>query len=180
MPSPFTHRIATLDDLEELRHVMALSIAHNQSAFLTTEQIAASEKVMGLDTQLIRDGTYFVIECGGQIAACGGWSFRGTLYGGDQSIVTREPERLDPATDAAKIRAMYTHPDFVRRGLGRRILDLCEAAARDAGFSRVELMGTAAGVRLYESHGYVAKEEPHFADVNGVSIPLLQMGKGII
>jgi GNAT superfamily N-acetyltransferase len=180
MTGQFTHRIATLDDLGALHAVMALSIAQNQSDFLTPEQVVASEKVMGLDTQLVKDGTYFIIESEGRIAGCGGWSFRSTLYGGDDSIVAREPELLDPATDAAKVRAMYTHPDFVRRGIGRRILDLCEAAARDAGFARVELMGTAAGVPLYESHGYVAKGDLVYADVEGVGVPLQLMEKAII
>lgn len=176
----FTHRIATLADLEALHEVMALSIAHNQSDFLKPEQVAASHKVMGLDSQLVKDGTYFIIESEGRIAGCGGWSFRSTLYGGDHSVVAREPERLDPTTDAAKVRAMYTHPDFVRRGIGKRILDLCEAAARDAGFSRVELMGTAAGIPLYESHGYAASAEMIFADIEGVEVPLLRMEKAIV
>ena len=85
---------------------------------------------MGLDTQLIRDGTYFVVERDGRIAGCGGWSWRSTLYGGDDSMVSREPEALDPATDAARVRAMYTDPDFARQGVGRMVIRLCEDAAR--------------------------------------------------
>jgi GNAT superfamily N-acetyltransferase len=177
MTNEFTHRIATLDDLDALHTLMARSIAQNQSAFLTPEQVAASDKVMGLDTQLVRDGTYFMIECGNRIAGCGGWSFRATLYGGDDSVVAREPARLDPATDAAKVRAMYTDPDFTRRGIGSRILRLCEDAAKQAGFLRVELMGTAAGVPLYLAQGYSASAEQEFARVGGVEIPLLRMEK---
>lgn len=175
--SEFTHRIATLEDLPVLHEVMARSIAQNQSDFLTPEQIAASNKVMGLDSQLVRDGTYFIVECDGRVAGCGGWSFRATLYGGDESVVAREPERLDPASDAAKVRAMYTDPDFTRRGIGARILGLCEDAARTAGFARVELMATAAGVPLYRSQGYESVEALQFARIDGVEVPLLRMEK---
>ncbi len=177
MSDEFTHRIATLDDLQALHTLMARSIAQNQSAFLTPAQVVASDKVMGLDTQLVRDGTYFIIESENRIAGCGGWSFRATLYGGDDSVVAREPTRLDPASDAAKVRAMYTDPDFTRRGIGSRILGLCEDAARNAGFKRAELMGTAAGVPLYLAHGYVASAEQEFARVGDVEIPLLRMEK---
>jgi GNAT superfamily N-acetyltransferase len=177
MQDEFKHRIATLDDLDALHTLMARSIAQNQSAFLTPAQIAASDKVMGLDTQLVRDGTYFIIESENRIAGCGGWSFRATLYGGDDSVVAREPARLDPASDAAKVRAMYTDPDFIRRGIGSRILRLCEDAAKQAGFTRAELMGTAAGVPLYLAQGYVASAEQEFARVGDVEIPLLRMEK---
>jgi GNAT superfamily N-acetyltransferase len=177
MNDEFTHRIANLYDLDALHKLMARAIAQLQSDFLTPEQVAASDKVMGLDTQLVRDGTYFMIESGGRIAGCGGWSFRATLYGGDDSVIAREPARLDPATDAAKVRAMYTDPDFTRRGIGSRILALCEDAARQAGFKRVELMGTAAGVPLYRAQGYVPSGPQEFARVGDVEIPLLRMEK---
>lgn len=177
--SLFSHRIATLDDLGALHKVMARSIAQNQSDFLTPEQIVASNKVMGLDSQLVRDGTYFMVESGDRVAGCGGWSFRATLYGGDESVVAREPERLDPATDAAKVRAMYTDPDFTRQGVGSLILSLCEDAARQAGFARVELMATAAGVPLYRAQGYESVEDLQFAHIDGVEVPLLRMEKRI-
>jgi GNAT superfamily N-acetyltransferase len=180
MTDEFKHRIATLDDLEALHALMARSIAQNQSDFLTPQQVAASDKVMGLDTQLVRDGTYFLVECGDRIAGCGGWSFRATLYGGDDSVVAREPARLDPINDAAKVRAMYTDPDFTRRGIGSRILALCEDAARQAGFKRVELMGTAAGVPLYRAQGYTPAAEQEFARVGDVEIPLLRMEKRLV
>lgn len=173
----FTHRIAAMDDLDALHRVMARAIAQLQSDFLSPEQVAASHRVMGLDSQLVRDGTYFMVESGGRVAGCGGWSFRATLYGGDDSIVAREPERLDPRVDAAKVRAMYTDPDFVRQGIGARILSLCEGAARDAGFARVELMATAAGVALYRSQGYESVGALQFAAVDGVAVPLLRMQK---
>lgn len=180
MTTFFSDRIATLDDLDALHALMARSIAQLQSEFLTPEQVVASNQVMGLDTQLVRDGTYFIIECDGRIVGCGGWSFRATLYGGDDSVVAREPAQLDPATDAAKVRAMYTDPDFARQGVGSRILRLCEAAALAAGFKRVELMGTAAGVPLYAAQGYVPSAEKQYALVGDVSVPLLRMEKQLV
>ncbi|HWU03079.1 MAG TPA: GNAT family N-acetyltransferase [Novosphingobium sp.] len=177
--STFTHRIAQESDLPALRAIMARAIGELQDDFLTPEQVAASQHVMGLDTQLVRDGTYFIVECEGQIAGIGGWSYRSTLYGGDASIVAREPEVLDPAVDAARIRAMYTNPDFKRRGVGRMVMALCEGAARAAGFARAELMATAAGVPLYEACGYAPVAGMIHADVGGVQVPLLRMGKAL-
>lgn len=179
MTDRLTHRIATLDDLAALQQVMARSIAHNQSDFLDPAQVAASHKVMGLDSQLVRDGTYFIVESGGDVAGCGGWSFRSTLFGGDDSVVAREPALLDPAHDSAKVRAMYTDPAFVRRGVGRFILQLCEDAARAAGFAHVELMATAAGVPLYRACGYEPDGDLQQVRVDSVDIPLLRMRKGL-
>lgn len=175
----FTHRIASAEDLPTLRALMTRAIEQLQDDFLDPDQVRASHKVMGLDTQLIDDGTYFVIEAGEQIVGCGGWSWRATLYGGDDSVVTREPLPLDPATDAAKIRAMYTDPDFTRRGIGRLVLGLCEAAARDAGFTRVEMMATMSGVPLYRTCGYVPLEPACSALIDGVEVPLQRMGKAL-
>ena len=173
----FSHRVATLDDLGALREVMRRSIEKLQDGFLSPEQVAASHKVMGLDTQLVRDGTYFVIESEGRIAGCGGWSWRSTLYGGDDSVVSREPEALDPAKDAARIRAMYTDPDFARRGVGRLVMRLCEGAAMRAGFRRATMMATMAGVPLYEASGYVAVEPVVTSSIDGVEVPLVRMEK---
>jgi GNAT superfamily N-acetyltransferase len=173
----FTHRIARIEDLDALREVMRRSIEELQDGFLTPEQVAASHKVMGLDTQLVRDGTYFAVESGNRIAGCGGWSWRSTLYGGDESVVSREPEALDPATDAARIRAMYTDPDFARQGVGRLVMRLCEEAAMRAGFRRATMMATMAGVPLYEASGYVAVEAPITASIDGVEVPLVRMEK---
>lgn len=159
---------------------MNRSIEALQAEFLDPAQVAASHRVMGLDSQLVRDGTYFILEEDNCIAGCGGWSFRATLYGGDASIVGREPARLDPARDAAKVRAMYTDPAFARRGVGRMILALCEDAARRAGFARVELMGTAAGVPLYRACGYAPLGESEDAEIDGIHVPLLRMGKMLI
>jgi GNAT superfamily N-acetyltransferase len=180
MSMDFTHRIATVDDLDALHRVMERSIEQLQSSFLNPEQVAASHKVMGLDTQLIKDGTYFIIECDGRVAGCGGWSFRATLFGGDESVIVREPERLDPAKDAAKIRAMYTDPEFARQGVGTRIMTLAENAASDAGFARVELMATPAGIPLYQKQGYESSAAEQFADIDGVHVPLLRMEKRLV
>jgi hypothetical protein len=116
-----THRLALLDDLDALRALMEAAISELQKPFLTDGQIASSRAIMGLDTQLIDDGTYFIVEADGQLAGCGGWSRRATLYGGDQTP-GRSPALLDPATDAARIRAMYTHPEHTRKGVGRLII----------------------------------------------------------
>lgn len=179
MTTALSHRIATPADIPALHEVMRRAIEQLQSDFLDSAQVAASHKVMGLDSQLVADGTYFVVERDGCIAGCGGWSFRSTLFGGDDSVVMREPERLDPASDAAKVRAMYTDPAFVRQGVGRYVLELCESAARQAGFQRVELMGTAAGVPLYESCGYVPLSPIQQWPVDGVEVPLIRMGKAL-
>ena len=170
-------RLAQPEDLPALRELMRRAIEELQHGFLSPEQVIASHKVMGLDTQLIKDQTYVLVEENGVIAGCGGWSWRATLYGGDDSVVAREPAALDPQRDAAKVRAMYTNPDFIRRGIGRMVLDLCEDAARKAGFSRVELMATMAGVPLYRSCGYVPVESTESKPINGVRVPLLRMEK---
>ncbi|NIJ36206.1 GNAT superfamily N-acetyltransferase [Sphingopyxis panaciterrae] len=172
-----THRLATTDDLDSLRDVMALAIAELQKGFLDEGQIAASRAVMGLDTQLIADGSYFIIEDDGEIAGCGGWSRRATLYGGDHSTSLRDPALLDPATDAARIRAMYTHPAHVRKGVGRLIMALCEQAARDAGFARAEMMATLSGEPLYRACGYSPIEHVDTPGANGVAVPIIRMGK---
>jgi GNAT superfamily N-acetyltransferase len=131
---------------------------------------------MGLDTQLIADGTYFVVERDGAIAGCGGWSRRATLFGGDQTA-GREVRLLDPASEPARVRAMYTHPLFVRRGVGREILAACEHAARADGFTRVELAATLAGVPLYHACGYLELEPFEAETPSGVRVPLVRMGK---
>jgi GNAT superfamily N-acetyltransferase len=173
----FSHRIARIEDLEALREVMRRSIERLQDSFLNPEQVAASHKVMGLDAQLVRDGTYFIVEHSGSIAGCGGWSWRSTLYGGDDSVVQREPRALDPATEPARVRAMYTDPDFTRRGVGRLVLTLCEDAAREAGFKSATMMATMAGVPLYRACGYVEAEAPITANIDGVEVPLVRMEK---
>lgn len=172
-----THRIARLDELDALRALMNAAILELQKPFLDDRQIASSQTIMGLDTQLIEDGTYFVVESNGELAGCGGWSRRATLYGGDQSP-GRSAALLDPARDAARVRAMYTHPGHVRKGVGRLILGLCEAAARNEGFTQVELMGTMAGEPLYRACGYAVIEPVEDAR-GGAAVPLLRMRKSL-
>lgn len=171
------HRLATPGDIPALEPLMAAAIGELQAGFLEPAQVAASRAIMGLDRQLIADGCYFVVEAAGRIAGCGGWSRRATLYGGDHSP-GRNAALLDPAVDAARVRAMYTHPDFARRGVGRLILRLCEAAARAEGFTRLELMATLAGQPLYAACGF-APIEAVVDDRGGAPVPLVRMGKAI-
>jgi GNAT superfamily N-acetyltransferase len=173
-----TCRLATEADIAALTALMAASIERLQQGFLTAAQIAASRIIMGLDTQLIADRTYFIVEAAGQAIGCGGWSRRHTLYGGDHTA-GRDAAPLDPARDAARVRAMYTDPDHARRGVGRLILARCEHAAAAEGFSRVELMSTLAGEPLYRACGYreIARVAPE--PVAGVAVPLIRMGKEI-
>ena len=176
MPA-LTHRIARLDDLESLTALADAAIAALQSAFLTESQVRASAYLMGIDTQLIEDETYYVVEDNGVLAGCGGWSRRATLYGGDQTP-GRDAALLDPAHDAARVRAMYTHPDHTRKGVGRLILSVSEMAARSEGFRRAELMATLSGEPLYSACGYRPIE--HLADDRGgVPVPLIRMTKGL-
>jgi GNAT superfamily N-acetyltransferase len=176
-PPALTHRPATAADIDALRPLMEAAIAQLQKPFLDANQIDASRMIMGLDTQLIHDGTYFVVEAGGALAGCGGWSRRATLYGGDQSP-GRSAALLDPKRDPARVRAMYTHPDHARRGVGRLILSLCEAAARAEGFTRAELMATMAGEPLYRACGYWPAERV-VDDRGGAPVPLLRMKKDL-
>jgi GNAT superfamily N-acetyltransferase len=169
-------RWADAGDLPAIQSLMALAIERLQAPFLSPEQIAASHAIMGLDTQLIDDGTYIVAERDGIILGCGGWSWRATLYGGDHSADLRDTTRLDPSIDAARIRAMYTHPDVARQGVGRAVLRGCEMAAAGAGFRAAELMATASGQPLYAACGYRACETAD-TDVAGVTVPLVRMRK---
>jgi GNAT superfamily N-acetyltransferase len=179
MTSPdFTLRRADAADLPALKPLMDAAIGALLAPFLSPEQVLASFSIMGLDTQLVADGAYFVVEADGRIAGCGGWSRRATLFGGDHSA-GRDAALLDPAIDAARVRAMYTHPDFVRRGVGRMILAACEAAAAAAGFRRCELAATLAGEPLYLARGYQPIERFDERTPRGVEVPLVRMGKAL-
>jgi GNAT superfamily N-acetyltransferase len=171
------YRLASRADFPDLTALIDAAICELQKPFLDAAQIASSRTIMGLDTQLIDDGTYFVVEQNSAVAGCGGWSRRATLYGGDRSP-GRDAALLDPTKDPARVRAMYTHPDFTRRGVGRLILCLCEEAARAEGFGRVELMATKAGEPLYRACGYELLELV-LDDRGGVAVPLLRMAKAI-
>lgn len=173
MPS---FRTAVPADIDALRAVMDAAIGELQQGFLSQDQIESSRAVMGLDQQLVADGTYFVALIDDALAGCGGWSRRATLYGGDHSASLREPRLLDPVTEPARIRAMYTNPAFARRGVGRALLAHCEAAARAEGFRACELMGTLAGIPLYLSAGYRVIEEIE-DDRGGTPVPMKRMRK---
>ncbi len=170
-----THRIAQHEDLEALKALMDAAISENQKTFLDEHQIVSSRVIMGLDTQLIEDGTYFIVEAEGQLAGCGGWSRRATLYGGDQTP-GRSADLLDPLKDAARIRAMYTNPKHTRKGIGRLIISLCEEAAKAEGFTKMELVATLSGEPLYRACGFEPYEEI-VDDRGGAGVPLLRMRK---
>lgn len=172
----FTHRLAMPSDMPALQKLMTAAIRELLPQFLPAEKVEASFAVMGVDSQLIEDGTYFILECEGVMAGCGGWSRRATLFGHNHTA-GRDARLLDPATEAARIRAMYTAPGFVRRGVGRQILDLCEAAARKEGFGRAELGATAGGEPLYLACGYREIERMEVPTPGGVTVPITRMGK---
>jgi GNAT superfamily N-acetyltransferase len=171
-------RLATQDDLPAMMPLVTAAIEELQKGFLDEDQIRSSHAIMGVDTQLIDDGTYFVVEIGGALAGCGGWSRRATLYGGSHSA-GRDAALLDPSVDPARVRAMYTHPDHVRRGVGRLILARCEAAAAAEGFTVLELMATLSGRPLYEAAGFEAVEEVEDA-AGGAAVPLVRMRKAVV
>lgn len=175
MTSSLRHRLAVRADVDTLRRLMDAAIAELQKGFLDEQQVAASRAIMGLDTQLIDDGTYFVVECDGVIAGCGGWSRRATLYGGDHST-SRDASLLDPTRDPARVRAMYTHPSHARKGIGRLILSLCEEAALAEGFASARLVATMSGVPLRTACGY-EPEERIVDERGGVPVPLVCMSK---
>lgn len=174
-------RLAEIEELPVLSAIMDAAIAELQRGFLSPAEIEASRAVMGLDTQLVRDRTYFVAEIEREIAGCGGWSRRATLYGGDHSGALRNDAVLDPAREPARVRAMYTKPGYARRGIGRAILEASEAAARAEGFAQTELMATLSGEPLYKACGYREVERVFAApSADGVRVPLVRMIKPLV
>lgn len=176
-------RKAVAEDIPHLRAVIEASVRGLQAEDYSPAQIeGALQSVYGVDSHLIADGTYFVAELaeasGMRIVACGGWSKRKTLYGGDQ-FSGREDLLLDPAHDAAKIRAFFVHPDFARQGIGGRILEACECAAIGAGFRRLEMGATLSGVAFYRAKGYVEIEKQNVPLGNGEQLPIIRMGKDV-
>jgi GNAT superfamily N-acetyltransferase len=172
------HRLASMEDRPALERLMRAAIRDLLPQFLSPAEVEASFAVMGLDSQLIADGTYFVLEMDGALAGCGGWSRRATLFGGNHTA-GRDARLLDPKTEAARIRAMYTSPDFTRRGVGRKVLALCEDAARAEGFKRAELGATMGGKPLYEACGYQSIELLMVDTPMGTKVPILRMGKAL-
>jgi GNAT superfamily N-acetyltransferase len=176
-PATPTIRRAVAADVESLAAVIAISARELSQGDYTPAQVeGALRGAFGVDSQLIRDGTYFVVECEGRIAGCGGWSRRRTLFGGDARL-DRDASELDPAVDAAKIRAFFVHPDFARRGLGTWLLQRCEREAVMHGFRRLEMMATLPGVRLYATRGYAMGERVEWPLEPGLTIPFVRMSK---
>ena len=177
-------RKAVAADIPVLRELIKASVRGLQAQDYTPTQLESALKtVYGVDSQLIADGTYFVAETEEAnpdrkpfIVGCGGWSKRKTLYGGDR-WTGREDELLNPLCDAAKIRAFFVHPEWARRGIGSKILESCEAAARAAGFTRFEMGATLTGVPMYRARGYVELEHLEVALANGESLPIVRMAK---
>ena len=136
----------------------------------------ALKGVFGVDTDLIRDGTYFVAETDDVLVGCGGWSHRKKLFGGD-SYPDREPEELDPRTDSARIRAFFVHPSWARKGIGRAILALCETEALARGFRALELMATLPGIKLYSALGFEGSDRISYQLSPGLTMEMLPMKK---
>lgn len=180
LQSAFRHRIATSADIPAIIELMKLSIAENMKPYLSTEEIEAAKETMGVDRTLIEDGTYFIIETSvkkrPQMVGCGGWGKRKTLYGGDHTV-GRDDNFSDPSTDAARIRAMYAHPEWTRKGIGSLLLQLGEQAARDAGFSIIELGSTLSGEALYLKCGYREVSRETLIAENGSDNLVITMAK---
>jgi GNAT superfamily N-acetyltransferase len=176
MKPVFSIRPATVDEIPVLEALVATSArALSKGFYSDAESDAAIKHVFGVDSELVADGTYLVAELGSALAGCGGWSKRSTLFGGDR-YEGRTSGLLDPAADAAKIRAFFVGPKFARLGVGSTLLSACEAAARSAGFARTELMATLPGVPFYSARGYVAAPRIEL-DLCGVSVAFVPMAK---
>jgi GNAT superfamily N-acetyltransferase len=175
-----TIRRATMADASDISKLIAESARELGRSDYSDDVIeAALKSAWGLDTQLIEDGTYFLVHVdSGELAACGGWSFRSTLFGSD-SLPSRDATHLRPDRDAARIRAFFVKPQFARRGLGSRLLAHCEKEAKDAGFRTVSLGATEPGRRLYRAFGYVEGEPIVFDLGGGLTMRVIPMSKAL-
>jgi N-acetylglutamate synthase-like GNAT family acetyltransferase len=172
-------RLATEADIAAISDLIPLSVRGLQAAFYTQAQMeAAIGGVFAVDKQLIRDRTYFVVEDGGRIIGCGGWSKRASLCGGDCGRVGEDPE-IDPRTDPARIRAFFVHPDWARQGVGKSIMVACEAAVIAAGFRDVTIAATLAGESLYASFGYRAVDRYDYPLPGGLVLPCVEMTRSL-
>lgn len=177
--APVRVRPATPGDLPALRELIPASVRALSRGYYDEAQVeSAIRHVFGPDTQLVEDGTYLVAEAEGEVVGCGGWSRRRTLYGGDQMKGAEDP-LLDPATEAARIRAFFVHPAWARRGVGSAILEACVAAARGAGFRRLELMATLPGVPLYRAFGFREAEPVRTVLPDGVAVEFVRMERDV-
>ncbi|PCJ50313.1 MAG: GNAT family N-acetyltransferase [Gammaproteobacteria bacterium] len=175
-----THRLAKANDVPNIMALMNASIAENMKSFLSAQEIIAAQETMGVDRTLLEDQTYFIIETMHNnetvIIGCGGWGKRKTLYGGNHTV-GRDDSLSDPKVDPARIRAMYTHPDWIRCGVGTYLLELGENAARKAGFKSIELGSTIAGEPLYTAKGYIEMERVSMIAENGAENTIIKMSK---
>ncbi|MFT5483405.1 MAG: GNAT superfamily N-acetyltransferase [Halieaceae bacterium] len=182
VPFELSVRTAVAADIPAIQRLMQLSIAENMKAFLSPTEIESAKETMGVDQSLIDDSTYFLIETvhrGEKIlVGCGGWGKRKTLYGGNHTV-GRDDSLSDPATGAARIRAMYTHPDWTRRGIGSLLLDLGEDAARLAGFKTIELGSTLPGEPLYLARDYREVHRQVEKGANGADNTIIKMVKDL-
>ncbi len=179
MTVPTSVRLATPADEPLLRVLIPRSARALSAGFYSeTEAEAAITYVFGVDSMLIADGTYFVAAGGEEIRGCGGWSKRRTLYGGNQHKDAVDP-LLDPAVDAARIRAFFVAPECARQGIGALLMQACATAAFDAGYRRLELMATLPGVPLYSAFGFAPLVEVVETAPNGVRIPFVRMGRAL-
>ena len=177
MDAAFSIRLAREDDCPTLEVLIPLSVRSLLAPFYSSAQMeAALGPVYGVDRQLIRDGTYFVVENSDRVVGCGGWSRRRAVFGGDKARPA-EDAALDPAREPARIRAFFVHPDWARRGIGRAILCACESAIRAAGFRDAVLVATLAGEPLYASFGYSVAERYEIPLAGGLTIPAVRMAK---
>jgi GNAT superfamily N-acetyltransferase len=175
---PLTPRLATLADVPALAALVEASIRGLGPQRYDAVQVESSLRhLFGVDTRMVEDGTYFVVEAGGVAVGCGGWSRRRTPFGGDQAAEVRDAGFRDPASEPAVIRAFYVHPAWARRGIGRRLLEASEAAARAAGFARFELVATLTGLPLYAATGYRGVEPLTIRLPDGVTIEAVRMEK---
>lgn len=170
-------RKAALEDRPAISHLIECSARGLSHEDYSDEQIeAAVNSIFGVDSELIRDGTYFVAESEGRLIGCGGWSRRRTLFGGDQ-FAGRESAEIDPAAEAARIRAFFVHPEWARRGVGRAILERCEQEAHACGFRSLELMATLPGLKFYRALGYAGNERVTHELNDGTTIDFVPMRK---
>ncbi|USQ13321.1 GNAT family N-acetyltransferase [Legionella lytica] len=174
-------RAANFDDIQNLNELITLSARELSRDIYSKQEIeGAIQYIFGVDTELLHDKTYFVIEKNGEIAGCGGWSRRKTLFGGNQFSAREEPAYLDPTMDAAKIRAFFIHPKFARQGLGSMLLQHCEQDAGLHGFTHFEMMATLAGVKLYAAFAYKAVSNERVVLPNSISLKFVRMEKKFI
>lgn len=173
----FIIRQATAQDIAEIKSLIPESARALSAGYYTPQQMeSAIQYIFGVDTQLIEDGTYYVAIAGKVIAGCGGWSKRSTLFGGDQ-MKGNADNLLDPSHDAARIRAFFVHPGWARKGIGRSIIETCEAAARQQGFRKMELVATLPGEPLYAALGYTATRRFDVPMADGEVLPVASMLK---